>query len=233
MTMTMSNSNSNRNRITAEEIKEAEETRETREAERFAEAHEGLTTKGPSAAIHLSRALRQIFPNGNDELLFTTPDRIVRYLNEFNNEYMADEVLGSLFDGPEAQGIGGMVVQSNIPFRMICEHHLLPAIGKAHIGYIPSSGVVGLSKLSRLVEAVGTSRPSLQELICEEIANVLEHHTKAKGVMVIIDSIHTCMAARGANVPNVTTSTSCVRGVFRDVPSARTEFMGIVSSHRK
>ena len=117
-----------------------------------------------------------------------------------------------------------MIAQSNIPFRMLCEHHLVPAIGRAAIGYIPNKRVVGLSKLTRLVQAVGTERPSLQEYICDKVADLLFEHIDPKGVIVAIKAEHGCMACRGVNSPGVMTMTSSVKGVFRDVPAARDEF---------
>jgi len=161
-----------------------------------------------------------------------TPGRLLRYLNEFNKDFDASEVLGGLFEGPNVESIHGLVVQSNIPFRMMCEHHLLPATGSAYLGYIPDGQVVGLSKLARLVDAVSTHKPSMQERICEEIASILDKHTHAKGVICVIDSMHTCMACRGINTPEVISTTSCVRGVFRDVPAARQEFFSIISTKR-
>ncbi len=166
-----------------------------------------------------------------DPSLRETPDRFIRYLEEFSIKPDYKEILGNGFangDSPHKDSINGMVVQSNIPFRMVCEHHLLPAWGTASIGYIPHHKVVGLSKLTRLVQAVGTKRPSLQELICEEITDVLHKGVDAKGTIVVVSAQHSCMACRGVNAPNVPTITSCVRGVLRDVPQARQEFFELI-----
>jgi GTP cyclohydrolase I len=171
--------------------------------------------------------------NLSPEAYEKTPRRVLRYLQEFNQPFSASEILGEMFEGPSAEGIHGLVVQSNIPFRMMCEHHLLPATGSAFLGYIPDGKVVGLSKLARLVDAVSTSKPSMQERICETIADTLNVHTKAKGVICVIDSMHTCMACRGINTPEVVSTTSCVRGVFRDVPAARSEFFSIINRNRR
>src|SRR3954470_9553292 len=177
--------------------------------------------------------LATVFGNSlTEEAQLKTPARFVRYLQEFNKPLDAAKVLGELFEGPVAEGIHGLVVQSNIPFRMMCEHHLLPATGSAYLGYIPEGFVVGLSKLARLVDAVSTSRPSMQERICETIVDTLSTHTRAKGVICVIDSKHTCMACRGVNTPEVISTTSCVRGAFRDVPQARSEFFSIISQSR-
>ena len=157
-----------------------------------------------------------------------TPERFVRYLQEFHQEADPRLILGDLFEGAPKGSIHGMVVQHNIPFRMICEHHLLPAFGKAAVGYIPNGKVAGLSKLTRLVQKMGTAKPTLQELVCEEIADALDNTTQARGTIVVISGEHTCMACRGVNAPHVKTTTSTVRGVFRDVPAAREEFFNII-----
>jgi GTP cyclohydrolase I len=183
---------------------------------------------------HIRYLLRSVYrENLSPEAYMKTPGRLLRYLQEFNQPFNATEVLGDLFEGPLAEGIHGLVVQSNIPFRMMCEHHLLPATGSAFLGYIPDGQVVGLSKLARLVDAVALSRPSMQERICETIADTLNKHTKAKGVICVIDSMHTCMACRGINTPEIISTTSCVRGVFRDVPAARSEFFSIINRSRR
>ncbi len=158
--------------------------------------------------------------------LLEPPQRFVDYLLEFAQPLRIKEVLGNGFD-VDSTGSHSMVVQTNIPFRMICEHHLLPAIGRAALGYVPNATVVGLSKLTRLVQAVGTERPSIQEAICDRIANLLDAHLEPKGAIVVLRAEHTCMACRGVNAPGIFTTTSAVRGVFRDVPAARSEFFDI------
>lgn len=157
-----------------------------------------------------------------------TPARFVRYLEEFHQPIDLEEVLGGGFENPAGKSSSEMVVQSPIPFRMICEHHLLPAIGHAAIGYLPREKVVGLSKLTRLVQAVGTEKPSLQEAICHRIANLLDDHLQPIGVIVVLQAEHTCMACRGVNSPGVLTTTSAVRGVYRDAPHTREEFFNLV-----
>lgn len=180
------------------------------------------------AADHMQDVIRALFDERTMQLDALTPVRFVRYLQEFNRPFFPHDVLGELFDGPSADGIHGLIIQNGIPFRMVCEHHLLPALGKAYVGYVPSGKVVGLSKIARLVDAVGTSRPGMQEIFTEEIADMLDSYLKPKGVMCVIHSTHSCMACRGVNVPDVPTTTSCIRGVFRDVPSARTEFLSLI-----
>lgn len=164
--------------------------------------------------------------NVESEGLQDTPKRFTDYLLEFMQPFDAAKVLGTEFTLPN--GFHSLVAQSDIPFRMVCEHHLLPALGKAAIGYVPHKKVVGLSKLTRLVQAVGTEKPGLQETICDRIADLLDEHLDPKGVIVIIKAEHSCMACRGINSPGVLTSSSAVRGVFRDVPAARVEFFNLI-----
>jgi len=159
-----------------------------------------------------------------------TPRRFIKYLMEYLNRFDPMAVLGDGFKGPEDHGIHGIVAQCNIPFRMICEHHLLPAFGLAHVGYIPRHKVVGLSKLARLVEGFGTQQPSMQELIGEKIADALHKGLDSNGSIVLIEAEHTCMSCRGVTAPGVITSTQVIRGVFRDVPAAREEFAQLVAS---
>jgi GTP cyclohydrolase I len=159
-----------------------------------------------------------------------TPERWVRYVLEFmQGTGPTESVIGELFDHERDDSIQGMVIQSAIPFRMICEHHLLPAIGHAHIGYLPRNKVVGLSKLTRLVDAVGTEKPTLQEAITNRIAAILFDKAECMGVMVMLEAEHTCMACRGVNRAGVKTITSSVLGVFRDVPAARSEFLSLIN----
>lgn len=163
----------------------------------------------------------------NEEGLVDTPERFIKYLKEFNQgEVPIKEIMSSAF--PVKDGFHSMVAQSPIPFRMVCEHHLLPAIGTANLGYVPNKTVIGLSKMVRLVQAVGTIRPSLQEIVCDKIADIMEKYLDPKGVIVTIQAEHSCMSCRGINSPGVVTYTSSVRGIFRDVPQARAEFFSLI-----
>lgn len=152
-----------------------------------------------------------------------TPMRFLKYLAEFHQSFDIAELLGKPFDSPDS----AMVIQRQIPFRGVCEHHLLPMIGEAYLGYVPKGKVIGLSKMSRLVQAVGTEKPSLQEHMGERIATILNDFLQPKGVMVVIDSLHTCMACRGVNVPNVPTTTSTTKGVFLNEIATRAEFTSL------
>jgi GTP cyclohydrolase IA len=161
-----------------------------------------------------------------------TPERFVKYLREFMQPSNLEELMGEGFDAVHDKStiLGGIVTQSGIPFRAICEHHLLPMLGVAHVGYIPRSKVFGVSKLTRLVEAIGTEKPSIQEAITERIADILYNHLDSVGSIAVINATHSCMSCRGVAAPSVITSTSCVRGAFRDVQSARQEFFDLVRS---
>jgi GTP cyclohydrolase I len=101
-------------------------------------------------------------------------------------------------------------------------------LGTAHFGYIPNKRVVGLSKIARLVQAVGTERPSIQEYMTDRICQLFNDYVEPKGCVCVIRSLHTCMSARGIAMPNVYTSTSSVKGVFLVVPAAREEFFHLI-----
>lgn len=167
--------------------------------------------------------------NPEDEHFADTPRRFVKYMEEFLQPFNAEETLKTGFGSPKEYH--GMVVQTNIPFRGLCAHHLAPYLGTASIGYVPGERVIGLSKLGRLVKGIGLMRPSIQEQQTDEIADTLWDVLRPKGVIVVIQAEHTCMAARGLAAPNVPTITSSLRGVFRDVPQARQEFFDLIKSH--
>lgn len=185
-------------------------------------------TKKPSRQAHVASLLASFGHDLEEENVADTPRRFVSYLQEFHQPFSAEEILKDGFTSPDkGSGIHGMLVQDKIPFRAVCMHHLLPFIGEAAVGYIPGDRVIGLSKIARLVQAVGTEKPSIQEAITERIADLLEKYLRPKGLIVVISAEHTCMSARGVAAKDVLTSTSTVRGVLRDVPQARAEFFSI------
>ncbi len=190
----------------------------------------GYHQKKKRIAAHIEQAIIELGMDLDDASIQDTPERFADYLLEFMQPISLEEILGNGFDKKDFDGI---VIQSDIPFRMICEHHLLPAIGKASIGYIPNRKVVGLSKLTRLVQAVGTEKPNLQENISNRIAELLTEHIEPRGTIVVIQAEHACMTCRGINSPNVITTTSSVRGVFRDVAHARAEFFSLVQNAKE
>lgn len=124
-----------------------------------------------------------------------------------------------------------MVVVKDIAFESICEHHLLPFFGKAHVAYLPRGKIVGLSKLARVVEAL-SRRPQVQERMTEEIAELLTQELSARGVAVILEASHTCMTVRGIRKPGAICTTSAMRGTFRENVSTRTELMSLIYGRR-
>ena len=125
-----------------------------------------------------------------------------------------------------------MVLVRDIAFNSMCEHHLLPFIGKAHIGYVPNGKVVGLSKLARVVEDV-SHRPQVQERMTEQIADLLIEELDVKGVAVVIEASHTCMAIRGVRKPESVCVTSAMKGLFRSNLSSRSEVMTLIYGDRR
>jgi GTP cyclohydrolase I len=169
-----------------------------------------------------------------DENFDGTPERFVKYLLEYKRPYDPGEVLRVGFTSTHTEeGYKGMVVQANIPFRTICPHHLLPVLGRCHVGYIPNTRLVGISKFTRIVEAVGHELPRMQETCTDIIADTLMKQLQAKGVMVCVIADHGCMTGRGVKVHNTPTSTSTLRGLFRDVPAAKEEFFELVKMQTK
>jgi GTP cyclohydrolase I len=182
--------------------------------------------------IRIERAVREIlFAIGEDpdrEGLQRTPER-------FANAYA--EMFAGLREDPRRhlhvtfdEGHKEMVVLRDIPFASMCEHHLLPFTGKAHVGYIPQGRVVGLSKLARLVEGYAR-RPQVQERLTSEIADAIMEELQPDGCGVVIEAVHTCMTIRGIKKSGATMITSAMRGGFKRRPETRAEFFSIVRSH--
>lgn len=180
----------------------------------------------PKAIAAMGVVLMELGFDLTDENLVDTPERFVRYLQEYcgNKIPLNLEPEKVLRKGFSEEGFKGMVVQTHIPFRTICPHHLLPVIGKASLGYVPTGKVVGLSKLTRIVHIVGTEQPRMQESITDILADMLMNELEAMGAMVVISAEHMCMAGRGVAANDVPTITSSVRGVFRSELAAREEF---------
>jgi GTP cyclohydrolase I len=125
-----------------------------------------------------------------------------------------------------------MIVVKDIPFYSLCEHHLLPFQGVAHVGYIPDGRIVGISKVARLVESLAR-RPQVQERLTSQIADLLcEGGLRARGAGVVIDAEHLCMTIRGVKKPGSRVVTSATRGIFRDDARTRAEFLAIVGNRR-
>jgi GTP cyclohydrolase I len=124
-----------------------------------------------------------------------------------------------------------MVVEKDIGFESVCEHHLLPFLGKAHIAYLPNGSIVGLSKLARVVEVLAR-RPQVQERMTEDLADLLMEELEPRGVGVVLEASHTCMTIRGIRKPTSLCITSAMRGAFKDNESTRAEFMALIHGLR-
>ena len=161
------------------------------------------------------------------EGLVATPARVARALAEqFSGLHIdPDVVLETSFDENHAE----MVLLRDIDLYSTCEHHLVPFFGKAHVGYIPGRDgrITGLSKLARLVDGYAR-RPQVQERLTTQIADALSDVLKPRGVLVVIEAEHLCMAMRGIRKPGASTVTSAVRGIFRESPASRSEAMSLI-----
>ncbi len=157
------------------------------------------------------------------EGLVGTPERVARSFDEFYAGYFEDPVAILQRTFEEVEGYDEMVLLRDIPFVSHCEHHLAPIIGRAHVGYLPRSRVVGISKLARIVE-VYARRMQIQEKMTAQIANTIQQVLDPLGVGVVIEAEHHCMTTRGVNKKGVTMTTSTLLGAFRDNPETRREF---------
>ena len=163
------------------------------------------------------------------EGLLDTPGRVVRAYREWFAGYDQDpvEMLSRVFE--EVEGYDEMVVLRDIRFESYCEHHMAPIIGKAHVGYIPTDRVVGISKLARLVN-VFSKRLQVQEKMTAQIANVLMEVLRPRGVAVVMEGEHQCMSTRGVHRHGVSMVTSTMLGTFRADHRTRKEFMDIIGN---
>jgi GTP cyclohydrolase I len=166
------------------------------------------------------------------EGLIETPDRVVRSYNEFFSGYGEDpeKVLGKTFE--EGEGYDEVVIVRNIRVESHCEHHMVPIVGVAHVGYIPNKRVVGISKLARVVDIFG-KRLQTQETMTALIADTIERVLEPKGVAVVIDANHECMSTRGIHKTESSTITSRMLGSFRDNIETRAEFMNLINSPKQ
>jgi GTP cyclohydrolase I len=189
-----------------------------------------FVTARPSreAAIEAVRTLiRWAGDDPDREGLIETPDRVVRSYDEFFSGYGQDpdEILAKTFS--EVDGYDEMIVMNDIRFESHCEHHMVPIIGKAHIGYLPDKRVVGISKLARLVD-VYARRLQIQEKMTVQIADTLQEVLRPKGVGVVVEAAHQCMTTRGVHKPGAALVTSRMLGAFRTDVSTRREFLAII-----
>lgn len=174
---------------------------------------------------HVREILRLIGEDVDREGLLETPARVTRMYEEIFAGYAVDprDVLGVTFDEKHEE----LVIVKDIIYYSQCEHHMAPFFGKAHIGYIPSGKIAGLSKLARLVEAV-SRRLQVQERITSQLADMLDEVLAPHGVMVVVEGEHMCMCARGVKKSGSKTITSAVRGQFRQNAALRSEFLSLI-----
>ncbi|OGW56021.1 MAG: GTP cyclohydrolase I FolE [Nitrospirae bacterium RBG_13_43_8] len=157
-----------------------------------------------------------------------TPQRVAKMYEEIfaGLKTPSEEILNYI----QGESHDEMVLLKDIPFYSVCEHHLLPFVGKAHVAYIPSGGkIVGLSELVKAVEILA-KRPQVQERLTTQLAGLIMERLKPKGAMVIIDAEHLCMSMRGVKKPGSRTVTSAVRGIFRTKQSTREELLQLIKN---
>ena len=187
-----------------------------------------LPQTGRPTAAEAEAAVRTLIRWAGDdpdrEGLLETPTRVAKSYRELFAGYETDPrgYLERTFE--EVGGYDELVVLKDIRFVSFCEHHMLPVIGKAHVGYLPNDRVVGISKLARVVNGFAR-RLQIQEKMTAEIARAIDEVLKPQGVGVVIEAEHSCMTLRGVNTPGSTLTTSRLLGVIRDDPRTRLEFL--------
>lgn len=180
---------------------------------------------------HVADAVRTLIRWAGDdperEGLIDTPKRVARAWKEYCQGYGDDPAhhLSRVFE--EVGGYDEIVLLKDIPFQSHCEHHMAPIIGRAHIAYLPSNWVVGISKLARVLHAYAR-RLQVQERLTAEVANCIWENLKPQGVAVVIEASHACMTARGVRTPGVSMTTSRMMGVFRDDDRSRKEVLALM-----
>jgi GTP cyclohydrolase I len=191
----------------------------------------GRNLKTPVDLKRIEAAVREILlAIGDDpdrEGLQETPQRVARMYAELFSGLRKDPAV--ILHRTFKEKYDEMVVVKNIAFESMCEHHLLPFFGKAHIAYLPNGRIVGLSKLPRIVE-IFAHRPQVQERMTEELADLVMLELDARGVGVVLEASHTCMSIRGVRQADSICTTSAMRGVFQSNQSTRAEFMALIQT---
>jgi len=183
----------------------------------------------PIDGERIKKAVREILLAVGEDIeregLTETPDRVAR---------MYAELLGGMREEPEkhlrsvfTENYEEIVLLRNIPFYSICEHHLMPFIGSAHVAYLPSGSVLGVSKLARIVDSFAR-RLQTQERLTYQIADFIMSSLKSQGVAVVLEASHSCMTIRGIKKPGSTMVTSALRGIFKRDPKSRSEIMSLM-----
>lgn len=175
---------------------------------------------------HYRGILQEIGEDVNRDGLLDTPARAAKamaYLNEGYGKTLDDVVNGAVFESDNDE----MVIVQDIEFYSLCEHHLLPFIGKAHVAYLPTDKVLGLSKFARIVDMYAR-RLQIQEGLTKQIADAIQEATNARGVGVVLEAQHMCMMMRGVQKQNASMRTSVMLGTFRSKPATRAEFLSLI-----
>ena len=185
------------------------------------------TREEAEAAVSTPRA--RTGDNPDREGLVEPTKRVVRAYEQCFAGYEMDpkEVLSKVFE--EVEGYDEMVIVKDIRVESHCEHHIVPILGKAHVGYLPNKRIVGISKLARVVDIFG-KRLQTQEVMTAQIANVINEVLEPKGVAVVMNAKHQCMTTRGVHKPESSTITSTMLGAFRENPDTRAEFMNLITT---
>jgi GTP cyclohydrolase IA len=173
------------------------------------------------------RLLAYIGEDPDREGLSETPARFLKAWEEYTQGYRQkpEDILKAFEDG--AERVDEMVIVRDIPVYSLCEHHLAPFFGKAYVGYVPDSKILGLSKISRVVE-VFARRLQVQERLTNQIADALDKNLQPLGVAVVIECRHMCMESRGVRHPGTATVTSALRGSIKSNPDTRREFLSLI-----
>jgi GTP cyclohydrolase I len=197
--------------------------------------HLGPPAAGAFDHAKVAHGVRLILEGIGEDLerdgLRDTPDRVARMYEEITSGLREDptRALRAVFE----EGHDEMVMIRDIPLASICEHHLIPFVGKAHVAYVPNERgrITGLSKLARLVDGLAR-RPQVQERLTAQIADAMVERLEPRGALVVIEAEHLCMSMRGVRKPGAVTVTSAVRGSFRDSMSTRMEAMNLIGVTR-
>ncbi len=178
----------------------------------------------------VAQILKAIGEDPDREGLRETPQRVARMYAEIFSGLATDPAaaIGSVFTEQPHEEI---VMMRDIPFYSMCEHHLVPFHGRAHVAYLPKGKVTGLSKLARLVE-IFAKRPQMQERLTTQVADTLMEALEPHGVMVVVEAEHLCMSMRGVRKPGAETVTSAVRGTFASNPATRAEALSLLTGAR-
>ena len=159
--------------------------------------------------------------------LIDTPKRVVKAYKEFFKGYSEDPLQALSRTVDEDEGYDDIVMLRDIEFNSHCEHHIVPFIGRAHVAYLPSDSVVGISKLARVVE-IYARRLQTQETMTAQIAKAIDQALKPRGTAILIEAVHQCMSLRGVNKRNVSTITTQFTGEFKTTPALQARFMELV-----